>query len=259
MKRNKNKIMAPTLYNINKEEYKCYIEAQRKYPEYLKLSEDLLYYSYSLIESQTKEFLICSMLYAPIPKALNLAILSFIRKHTYQAHLNIRLVIEYLALMLYAFDNPNLDSFGKFITNGDFEHDDKISGKAGKALHEKYGKDIERLKGLKDSINTSHAHANINNAKYNFNLKNEGQIVETHFFDQLDDEATEIGLMGTNLCIINVFELIALVSKNYDAITLKSTFDNDIMQFKRRCKELEDKLYNDRKDYIEAKLKVQEG
>lgn len=257
--KDKNKIIEPTLHNINEKENKCYVEAQRKYPEYLKLSEDLILYSYSLLESHNKEFLVCSMLYAPLPKALTLAILSFIRQHTYQAHFNIRLAIEYLSLMLYAFDNPNLSSFGKFIENGNFKHDDEIFRKAGKALQEKYGQEIEKLKGLKDSINASHAHANVNNAKYNFNHKPEEQLIENHFFDQLQDEDTEIGLMGTNLFIINVFELLNTVSKNYDAIKLKSTFEKDILLFKNRFKELQDKLYNERKAYIEAKLKISKG
>jgi hypothetical protein len=240
---------------INEQEYQLVKEANVKYGEYYNLAKQLTEYSFDIIKSNYKGYLIVCLLYAPIPKCLTLTLLSIIRKHSYQHSLNIRTALDYLTLMLYSMEKPDSENFGCFNTEKVFKHDDNSVYNASKWLKEKYGSAIDSFKHLKDIINQEFAHSNINNAKLNISI-NEDFSTETKQFDIVDDIDVEVQIMGFCSLLLNLYELIELVAKDYpNAIVLRDNFSSDLQNFIQKYLILEKTIFKEREEYFKTHSK----
>lgn len=235
---------------INDEEHKLVIEAKFRYGDYYQLAKELTYYSNNVIKSYYDNNIIVCMLYAPISKFLSLTLLSIIRKHGYQHSLNLRTAIDYLTLTLYSMGNPEFKNFGIQIDEKHFLHKDKVVDKAYFWLKEKYGSALESFETLRESINDTFAHPNINNAVLNIEIR-EDMSTATHIFDRVTDITTEMTIMGYCSIMLNIYELIHLVASDYpNVIILCDNYENDLANFIDRYLVLQDKMYEQRREDI---------
>lgn len=235
------------------EETKCLKNAISYFPDTLRLTDNL---NYELLQLFTKIKVsnhLTSMLYSPIQKLLYLSSISLIRKHTYQANLNLRLSLEYYLLFLYSMSNPSFEQFLKKNDIGRFIHNDKVKLKAYKWLNDNYLADTENFQYLKKYLDNTCAHANINNTTLNYEIND--NTLTTYYFDKISNEIIELNLIGFCNLAVEILRLINTVNLKYKVIDIEPNFLTKLDSFDKEVDKCFDSFSNNHKELISDAVK----
>lgn len=153
-----------------------------------------------------------------IQKSLTLSLLSTIRGHDAQSQMMLRQSLESSVLASYALYETNSDEFGTIDPKGALQMDEKVFDKARKWLEGNYKEYSEKIKFMKDTINTNAAHSNILVAMKNVDFKD--ITIEASFFDKPDKLITESQLWWIGNISFGLIDLFSKVIHDFPLVKL---------------------------------------
>lgn len=160
--------------------------------------------------------------YLSMQKTATLAYLSYIRKHHAQGQSNIRALIEYAALCAYLLAHPNEEVLGKGKNNRNgFLPPKNLSIKAYKWLDANYPVESKILKGIKDRINDSAAHASVYMTQFTFDWEASlGDEFHGSFFDNTQHDEEALYVIVLSRIIVTVIELLGSIAAKHGGFVL---------------------------------------
>ena len=122
--------------------------------------------------------------------------------------MNLRQVLEAGACAAFAIANPGHEHFVDTDDQGILDPSQKLAKKRYDWLAERYSAGSEAIKGLKDTINQSTAHANLVYASNNFQFNESTGSFDAPFFDMEDEYfvKTDLWMIGNvALALLDIF------------------------------------------------------
>jgi hypothetical protein len=176
--------------------------------------------------------------HAKAKKHHTLAVLSAVRRHRAQASLNLRSYLEATVQAAFALANPDVSNFFD-LTKMLPVDEQKVMRRAYKWLAGKYPPSNESIKGIKDRINATDAHASFTSSQHHFQFDPTTRAIHTPFFDLEDVQfvnfqlhlCAQAGLIGLDLILAarNDFGCF-LSARDIDQIWSNLTHQNDTLQ-----------------------------
>jgi hypothetical protein len=160
-----------------------------------------------MIKSISADRFIFALFLSHVRKHLMLALFSAVRLHHVQALMNLRQVLEAGACAAYAIAHTDAADFADVNADGTLDPTEALKNKRYKWLAEHYPAGSEGMKGMKDAINKTIAHANIVSAQHNFNLRFEDGRFDTPFFDFEDEIQVKTDLWQIGNIALGVLDL----------------------------------------------------
>jgi len=175
--------------------------------------------------------------HAKAKKHHTLAVLSAVRRHRAQASLNLRSYLEATVQAAFALAHPDISNYFD-VTRLTPVDEQKVMKRAYKWVAEKYPPSNESIKGIKDRINGTDAHASFASSQHNFHFDPESRAIHTPFFDIEDVQfvnfqlylCAQAGLIGLDLILVarNDFGCF-LSARDIDQIWSNLTHENDTL------------------------------
>lgn len=167
---------------------------------------------------------IFTLFLSQVRKHLLLAILSTVRLHTIQAHMNVRQVLESGVNAAYAIANPEISDFGEVNNNKVMNTPQRLTKKRYKWLENNFLESSRSIKGTKELLNDSSLHSNIVNGVLNFEPKLEENVFNTPFFDIEDEYHVKVDLWMIGDITWGLMDLFYGVNQNIGIIKFSSDF-----------------------------------
>ncbi len=194
-------------------------------------AHDLVFFTWSFISNIKPEAMIFSLFLSQIQKSLVLCLLSAVRDHDVQFHMMLRHSIENTSLACYALFEPD-DSAFYMTDKDDILYPKKgVNSKAYKWLETNYRNHSDKLKNMKDVINTTFAHANILPTPQNLCF-DEGEI-GNRFFDVQDKLMTKQRLWWVGNVSLGILDLFAKIIGEFPIVTLVDDFPKKMHSFSK--------------------------
>ena len=166
--------------------------------------------------------------FALMKKHHMLALLSIIRLHKVQAMMNLRQVLEAGAAAAFAIANPEQHHFAETDEQGLLDPTQELTKKRYKWLHENYRLKSDWIKGTKERINVSAAHANIVSSGSAFRVAETGDLINVPFFDIEDQYFVKADLWQTASIALTLMDLFYGVNKERNVIAFYPDFANSL-------------------------------
>jgi hypothetical protein len=218
-----------------------------EYGYYYENANSLVSLASSFFNKVDFDFWIFLSLQSQVQNSLSLALLSTLRRHDVQTNMMLRHALEACVLACYAVHSKNENDFVKQDPNGIVVLDTKVRKKANEWLETNYKSYSDRIKFMKEHINSTSAHANFKNAFINTDFSSQDKIL-INFFDSSNSDMEHFRIMTMQRLwwIGNIaFGTIDLVSKviyDYKAANLIDNFTSIMKELGAQNKKLMDEL-----------------
>jgi hypothetical protein len=157
------------------------LQASKRYGEYYRHALDASLFLSTFIKTLDEDRFVFGRFHSLAEKHHLLAVFSTVRLHEVQSTMNLRQVLDAGSCAAFAIANPDPNHFVMKDSQGLLNSSQKLTGKIYKWLDEKYPNGSKNVKGIKDLINASTAHANLVFTGSNFK-EIDGRI-SSPFFD----------------------------------------------------------------------------
>jgi hypothetical protein len=197
-----------TLPEIAESETLLLATADERYPAYYPLALEASLFISNFIKSIDADRAVFGMFLSQVKKHHTLALFSTVRLHKIQASVNLRQVLEAGACAAFAIANPGHEHFVDMDDQGILDPSQKLAKKRCDWLAEHYPAGSEAIKGLKDTINQSTAHATLVYASNNFQFNESTGSFDAPFFDMEDEYLvkTDLWMIGNvALALLDIF------------------------------------------------------
>ena len=230
-----------SLSDLIKEESKLVLEAENKYKEYWNNAIEFNYLLNNFIKEAKPEAMFFMLFYSQIKKHHTLAILSIVRKHSIQAYMNMRQVIESTIGAIYGFHFKDREDFVDKLEDGTIK--EKTSFKKGKykLIQEKYEKHSYFFKNQKKFINEGPAHSNLIYAFQNFEFSKDKGFSNL-IFDKDDKLMAELILWFVGNTTLGILDLFREANQNENIITFVDDFDEKLKKLEENNLKLKEEL-----------------
>jgi len=175
--------------------------------------------------------------HAKAKKHHTLAVLSAVRRHRAQASLNLRSYLEATVQAAFALAYPDVSNYFD-VTKMVAMDEQKVMTRAYRWLAEKYPPSNDSIKGIKDRINGTDAHASFASSQHSFHFDPKSRAIHTPFFDLEDVQfvnfqlylCAQAGLIGLDLILAARNEFGCFLSaRDIDQIWSNLTHENDAL------------------------------
>ena len=213
-----------TLEEIAASERLLVIEAGTTYGLFFETAKVSTILLSTFVKSIDPDRMIFGRLLTQIKKHHTLALLSTVRRHQVQAHMNLRQVIEAGALAAYAIANPEVEKFVAPDKQGFLNSSKTLTVKAYKWLDQNYAAGSKALEVKKKLINESTAHANLINSNNTFEIADDWSWMSAPFFDIEDDYVIRTDLYRVADIAVALLDLFFGVNQSYGSVKFVDDF-----------------------------------
>lgn len=212
-----------TIEQILDREKEMVLSAPVRYGKYYETAMECSLLMTHFLESINQNRAIFASFLSQVKKHLTLALFSAVRLHENQSMMNIRYALEAGVCAAYAIAKIDKKNFADTDNYGILKPS-KLFEKRYDWLKEEYLYESNLIKGIKDKISNSSAHANIISVQNNFQYDEEKSMFYSPFFD-IDDELyvkTNLWTIG-NVAII-LMGLFHNVNSKLDVLKFVDSF-----------------------------------
>jgi len=213
-----------TIDEIIDSENRLVLSATERYGAYYTHAADASAFLSSFIKSLDPDRFVFGRYYSQVKKHHLLALFSTVRLHQVQSAMDLRQVLEAGAHAAFAIANTDPGLFVTEDRQGLLNSSQKLSGNVYKWLDQNYPTGSKSLKGLKDNINASTAHANLVYTGSNYEVVADG--VSSPFFDFEDAYFVKIDLWRIGSIAVTLLDLFRGVNGSLGVIKLVDDFDD---------------------------------
>lgn len=218
------KIKQTTIAEIAEAEAVLLATAHERYPVYYPHALEASLFLSNCIKSVDVDREVFARFLSQVKKHHTLALFSTVRLHKIQANMNLRQVLEAGACAAFAIANPQHEHFVDTDDQGILNPSQKLAKKRYNWLAKHYSAGSEVIKGLKDTINQSTAHANFAYTSNNFELNERAGAFEAPFFDFEDEYFIKTDLWLTGNVALSLLDTLYGVNQGRDVIKFTDDF-----------------------------------
>ncbi len=171
-----------------------------------------------------------------------LALLSIVRLHKVQAMMNLRHVLEAGAAAAFAIANPELYHFANTDEQGLLDPSQALTKRRYQWLEQNYREKSDWIKGKKEQINLSTAHANIVISESTFRIAEAGDTINAPFFDVEDDYIVKVDLWQTGSIALTLVDFFYGVNQGRHVIEFCQGFADHVNRLAKDNNALIDEL-----------------
>jgi hypothetical protein len=150
--------------------------------------------------------------------------LSAVRRHHTQAMMHLRQALEAGACAAYAVANIDPADFADADEHGLLNPSQELTAKRYKWLGDNFKAGSQGIKGMKDAINKSAAHANIVYASNTFHIAENWKRFDTPFFDIQDDHFVKVDLWQSATIALGLLDLFYGVGQKNGGVVFTREF-----------------------------------
>lgn len=222
----------PNLLSISSKEDDLIKKASELYGDALSHTESTLVFLWKLPKGAEEEARMSMLFWTQLNKALWLALLASLRRHTVQVHHMMRFALESGCLACFALHERNMAAYGSINDEIDMlEPDDKVLKKAYDWLEQNYPTHSTTIKIMKDVTNTLYAHANVIPALFNTTINHKANVFERKFFDvRTEKKHVFMHLWWIANVAFGFADLYAQVAQKEPIVALPSEFTEKMTQ-----------------------------
>jgi hypothetical protein len=213
-----------TLIEIIESEREMALHAEGRYGEFFVNAVAFMGLFTHFIKSMSADRYIFAIFLSQARKHYTLALLSVVRRHHTQAMMDLRQTLEAGACAAYAIANIDPADFADADEHGLLNPSQELTVKRYKWLDDNFKAGSQGIKGMKDAINKSAAHANIVYAHNNFRIAEDWKKFETPFFDIEDEYFVKTHLWQTANIALGLLDLFYGVAQRYGGVVFADDF-----------------------------------
>ncbi len=213
-----------TVDDILNSEAELVRNAPEKYGEYFAFAMETINLLNGFVASIDGTRFIFSLFLSQVRKNVLLAILSTVRLHRVQALMDMRQVLEAGASVAFAISHTDIDNFADKDEDGVINSTKELAAIRYRWLAEHHPAASRSIKGMKDNLNDSIAHANIIYGMLNFRPDFERDKFETPFFDYKDEHHIKGDLWTIGDVAFGLMDLFYGINRDQGAIKFSQDF-----------------------------------
>lgn len=232
--------------------------ANQQYGDYYNNATDFLSLLTTFIKEINPNGYVFGLYLSQLRKSLLLSFLSCLRNHQEQTLLTLRVGYESMVLAAYAIKHPDETEFIEKNEQGILYEKTNLRKNCYKWLAENYPTQSTSIKGQKDIISASAAHANVIYPFTYTNLDYENRKIEFNFFDHEDGYVTKTNLWQIANCAMGAMDLFALVNREQRLFVLKDNFVELLKTFEASNHALKAQMMESKRFQKSLEIKSQE-
>ena len=231
-----------TIDEIIKSEHQLVLDALAKYGEFYEHALKATAFLSRCVGSVDVGRQIFARFHSQVKKHHTLAIFSIVRLHQVQAMMDLRQVLEASACAAFAIRNPDPAHFVDIGENGLLDTPQSKTVRRYRWLDDHFPDGSSAIKGLKDLINQTAAHANFVNTANNFEHHEGDGWATANFFDAEDDHLIKTNLWLASNVAVGVADLLYGVASTTDGVVFREGFKNDLLNLNSQNQSLRDEM-----------------
>ncbi|MDP2586313.1 MAG: hypothetical protein Q8P32_00870 [Candidatus Komeilibacteria bacterium] len=231
-----------TLGDILESEKEMVLAGAERFGRHFINSAELNHLLNEFIKSVDPDRFIFTMFLSQIRKHHTLALFSTVRLHHVQAMMDLRQSLESGACAAYAIGNIDIKDFADINEEEIMDPSKELTKKRYDWLEQRYPQASLAIKNIKQSINSSTAHANIVYAQQNFYLDEERKKFATPFFDKENDFLVKTDLWTLGLCAGNFMDIFGGINKDFEVINFSDDFITRLKELRKENESLKEEL-----------------
>ena len=217
-------IKQSTLIEIIDSEHEMALSAPERYGEFYANAVAFIALFSTFLKSISSDRYVFAMFLSQTRKHYMLATLSAVRRHHIQAMMDLRQVLEAGACAAYAVANTDPADFADADEQGLLDPAPQLTAKRYRWLEENFPQGSQGIKGMKDAINKTAAHANIVYASNTFRIAEGWKRFDTPFFDMEDEHFVKVDLWQTANIALGLLDLFYGVAQHYGGVVFADDF-----------------------------------
>jgi hypothetical protein len=217
-----------TLEEIIESERLMLLAARERYGSYYDHARTCAIFLSRSVTAVDHDLMMFSRFFSLMKKHHMLALLSILRLHKVQAMINLRQVLEAGAAAAFAIANPKLPHFADTDKQGLLDPSQALTKKRYQWLDENYRQKSDWIKGKKEQINLSTAHANIVSSESTFRVAEAGDTINAPFFDIEDEYTVKADLWMTGSIALTLVDFFYGVNQGRNVIEFCADFTRHV-------------------------------
>ncbi len=207
-----------TLEEIVESERLMVLTANERYRNYYGHARECSIFLSGSVTSVDHDRMMFGRFFSLMKKHHMLALLSIVRLHKVQAMMDLRQVLEAGAAAAFAIANPELHHFADADEQGLLDPSQALTKQRHQWLDQNYRQKSDWIKGKKEQINLSTAHANIVSSESTFRIAEAGDTINAPFFDIEDDYVVKVDLWQTGSIALTLLDFFYGVNQGRNVI-----------------------------------------
>ena len=233
-----------TIGEIIDSERDMFLKAGERYGEYFANASEFNSLLNGFIKSIKADRFLFAMFLSQVRKHSTLAFFSAVRLHHIQATMDLRQVLEAGACAAYAIANIDPKDFADVDEQGLLNASQSLTKKRYDWLDKHYPQGSAAIRRMKETINSSSAHANIIYSHNNFTLALEHGRFETPFFDIEDEFLVKTDLWQIANIVMGLMDLCYGVNAKLDVIKFTDDFGPRLKELEAQNNKLKTEMLN---------------